>query len=71
MPAFHVAGVSPKIRAGLIELVVEFQIQVMGLKIRNQKDGRHCSGELSKSIDDVLSLQSYALSKFLIVHPGG
>ena len=64
-------GVSPKIRARLIEGVVKLQIQVMSLKVCNQKNRWHCAGELSKSIKDVLSLKSYTLSKFLTVYLSG
>ena len=61
MPALKVLGVALQISTGLIELIVEFQVQVMGLGEQCELDGIHGAGELAVGFIDVVT--QYHLSR--------
>ncbi len=67
MPAVHVLGVRFQVRPRSEVVVVELQLQMVGLQIRKDEDARDRTGELPEAIVDVLRHRRYALLELLAV----
>src|SRR5688572_30701689 len=57
VPPLHVLGVRAQVGPGPKEPVVELQVQVVGLDVVEDEQGRHRAGELAEGVEDVLRLQ--------------
>ncbi len=60
-----------EIRAGLIKFIVEFQVQTVGLKVRDDEYRGHAPGKLAEGVKDILSLQRDAFTEALIMNLRG
>src|SRR5579884_437838 len=68
MPALQMLSMCLQVCAGQEELIVVFQVEVMGLQVHQDKDSGHSSRELAKGIVGILRLQGHALTEFFIMH---
>ena len=59
-----------QVRSFFEEVIVEFPVQMLGLKIRHNQNAGNCSRELAETVIDVLCLKSDALLKLFAVNLG-
>jgi hypothetical protein len=50
MPLFHMLGMRHQIGSGLVKLVIEVQIDMVGLQVHNEEHGWSRPGKLSECI---------------------
>src|SRR3712207_6063730 len=67
MPAAHVVGVGFQVRSRPEVLIVELQVQMVGLQVGQHKHAGDGARELAESLVDVLCLKRHALLEFLAV----
>src|ERR687895_1080516 len=76
MPAGHVVGVGLQVGPRAEVMVVELQLQVVGLQVGQDEDARDGAWELPEAVEDILCHDRYALFELLAVdlcaatHPG-
>ena len=50
-----------------VEMVIKFEVKVMSLKVRHNKNARDCTWKLPKPIIDMLGLQGNTVPEFFIM----
>ena len=68
MPECHVLGMCPQVCPWLEVMVIEVQIQVMGLKIHEAEDARNSPWKFTETVIDVLRHKCYARLKLIAMH---
>ena len=58
-------GMALQIGTGFKEIIIKFQVQVMGLEIHDEKNRGHRAGEFAKSVQNVLRLQGDTGPEFI------
>ena len=70
MPALHMPGMGFQVGSFFVEMVIKLKVQVMGLKIRHDKDARNRTREFSKTVVDILGLKGNTFSEIFIMRHG-
>lgn len=70
MPSGHMRGMRWQVCTGLVEPVVEIEIEMVRLQVHHREDGRHSGRELAECLKYILSLMCDTSPESLIVDLG-